>query len=294
MKKIIVIILTFLKISAFSQEKLIDSLDFYVGVGMGATASGLPSQISNEVAKKEGFIEGTYNETGLPISTSIFTGVGYKVTKNFSLGLEYGFGYNIDGGKADIKIGKVVPSYIIDAMRNSDFDEKYKKIAENMAKTLYPGMTVKNTRMKGSFWDQKLLAYTKVSSEWKEIPVGFQLGLGLKTMHMQDYYAIQSKNPRDYLIDPENEAWGDNGNLDSSSLWNLLSVWAAKPVYIPFPLQLSNGEVLMYPHQLLFNVSLRANMSLFYVDVDYATEFKYIHNTKVTVGFIFDREVFSI
>lgn len=289
MKKIIVIILTFLKISAFSQEKLIDSLDFYVGVGMGATASGLPSQISNEVAKKEGFIEGTYNETGLPISTSIFTGVGYKVTKNFSLGLEYGFGYNIDGGKADIKIGKVVPSYIIEAIRNSDFDEGYKDLAENMAGSIYPGMTVKNTRMKGSFWDQKLLAYTKVSSEWKEIPVGFQLGLGLKTMHMQDYYAIQSKNPRDYL-----PKFNSKEGLDHPVFWNLLSVWAAKPVYIPFPLQLSNGEVLMYPHQLLFNVSLRANMSLFYVDVDYATEFKYIHNTKVTVGFIFDREVFSI
>lgn len=284
--KVLFINFSFLFFSTLSPlSALPKHLDFSVGFGFGLTAMGLPSQISNAIALYESYIAGTANEVGFPLGTNFFAGVGYKFNSHFSLGFEYSFGFNMDGGRSTILMADRAPQYVVDAINDlrgtGGFTDFEINAALNEVDEVYGGMTVNNAYMKGSFWDQKFLLYFKYMPNWGEIPIGFQFGTGLKMIHANKYTAIQSKDPRDYI-----KANGET--LDDPISWNAISIAASRPVDIPFPLMTTDGKVYMYKNQPLMDFNFKFNIHMFYLELDYATEYHYIHNLKFTLGVMID------
>lgn len=272
----------FSSISLFSLPK---HLDFSVGFGFGLTAMGLPSQISNNVALYEEYIAGTSNEVGFPLGTNFFAGVGYKFNSHFSMGFEYSFGFNMDGGRSTIKMASTAPLYVVEAIESlrgtGGFTNLEIDAALNEVDEVYGGMTVNNAVMKGSFWDQKFLLYFKYMPNWGDIPIGFQLGTGLKMIHANKYTALQPKDPRNYIK-------ADGETLDDPIQWNAISIAATRPVDVPFPLATRDGKIFMYKNQPLMDFNFKFNIHMFYLELDYATEYHYIHNLKFTLGIMID------
>lgn len=260
------------------------SWEVHAGIGMFLGVSGLPSQISNNLAMKEGFLQNVSNASGLPIGASLFTGFGYRFKDSpHSTGLELGVGFHQDGGRAQVTLGdnpENIPGYVFESLMGSI---GYPEFAVPMFFTItqmYPGLTTTNT-MKGYYLDPKIRVYHRYRKPNWNIQSGIGLGLIIPT----NYFAYPSKIRGDFIFGE------DDGNGIEASFDHGWKHWMGQgPITttrIPFPLVMRDGTVMMRAVQPLADFNLRAGYRNYFLDVAYSTEFRHIHHVKIGLGIQF-------
>lgn len=269
-----------------AQEAFQRGWESHAGIGMSIGASGLPSQMANEVAKTDKFLSNISQQQGLPIGATLFFGLGYKVSEVSSFGVESSLGFTSDGGKARVTMGQNLPGYAIDGANDSAptlgggpafFGDMNANVISSMQR-IYNQLSTVNT-MKGQFIDPRFRVYYR----FKKADWSLQGGAGLALLIPFGYYAYPSKDYDDYDV--------PNGGSEGSKNPGWDEVWSGgatqiplKPAHVPFPLRTLDGAFLMQAVQPLFDFNFRASLTDYFVEVAYATEFKYIHNLKISLG----------
>jgi hypothetical protein len=267
------------QITPASSVKVAKSSPFEVNAGLGASisAAGNPSQVSDKLAMKEGYLQSVTEKTGLPFGVTGFANFGYRFSEHHKAGFEIAMGYSTDGGTARVTMGNKFPAYALDGSP-MDVDGFLGNTVLNQMRKMYPGLSTKNT-MRGHFIDPKLRAFYRYDSDqiWS-----IQAGIGAGVIIPFAYYAYPSRNPKDYYhTDPNNTDW-INGLL---GMGVLSSQGAFVPTAVPFPLVLTDGTTMMRAIQPVMDFNIRIGLgSLFYFEGTYSTEFQYIHNVKLILG----------
>ncbi|NIZ40618.1 hypothetical protein PVA45_03710 [Entomospira entomophila] len=256
----------------------------HVGIGLGIGANGLPSQISNSLAQKEGFISKVGSMKGLPLGVNIMGGFGYRFKgTNHSLGFEFSLGFNNDGGSARVTLGdnpSDIPGYVFDGTAASVDPIGIPGGAVGTMfvpgiLAIYPGLSTINT-MKGQYLDPKFRVYYR----YRKPTWNIQTGLGLGFMIPLNYFAYPSKKKSDYILADRPDI---QGLFDAG--WTMpYTQGAITSTRIPFPLKMRDGTVMMRAFQPLLDIHIRASYRNYYLDLTYATEFRYIHHLKIGLG----------
>ncbi|NIZ46887.1 hypothetical protein PVA44_03575 [Entomospira nematocerorum] len=256
----------------------------HVAIGLGIGANGLPSQISNSLAQKEGFISKVGSMKGLPLGVNFMGGFGYRINgSSHSVGFEFSLGFNNDGGSARVTLGdnpSNIPGYVFDGTAASVDPIGVTGGAVGTMFVpgileIYPGLSTVNT-MKGQYLDPKFRVYYR----YRKATWNIQTGLGLGLMIPLNYFAFPSKKKSDYVL-------ADRPYIEElfNTGWKMpYTQGAITSTRIPFPLKMRDGTVMMRSFQPLLDIHIRASYQNYYIDVTYATEFRYIHHLKIGLG----------
>lgn len=253
------------------------SWETHAGLGVFLGVNGLPSQISNALAIKEGFLKNVSNARGLPIGASVFAGAGYRINNSsHSIGLELGIGFHQDGGSAQVTLGddpKNIPGYVFDALIGT-IGTAEASVLFSGVQSVYPGLITINT-MKGYYLDPKLRVYHR----YRKVNWSIQSGIGLGLVIPTNYFAYPSKIKEDFILrDDISEAGFNQG-------WKLaFGQGPMTTTRIPFPLVMRDGTVMMRAIQPLADFNIRAGYRNYFLDLGYSTEFRYIHHVKIGLG----------
>jgi hypothetical protein len=249
----------------------------HIGIGLNIGANGLPSQVANGLAQKEGYITSVTDMRGLPLGASIFSGFGYRFAGgNHSMGFEWSIGIHNDGGRARVTLGDDpanIPGYVFDGARGAgQLTNLFASIQDT-----YAGLSTLNT-MKGQYLDPKFRVYYRYRQpSWK-----IQTGLGLGLLIPFNYFAYPSKIRSDYTLPTDRQT-----SLFDMGWTTALAQGPITVARIPFPLARRDGTVMMLAIQPLLDLHVRASYKNYYLDVTYSTEFRHIHHLKIGLGMLF-------
>lgn len=282
-QKIFVLIALSAALTPLAAQQKSRGWEAHAGAGMVFGVNGLPSQVSNTLAGNDNYLSNVSKMQGLPFGGTLLGGFGYKIDAVNSFGLEASLGLNADGGRARVTMGDNLPAYAIDAfldamgLMGAKYDFATLKASDlSMLTGMYKALSAYNT-MKGYYLDPRLRAYYKADFKtWR-----LQAGAGLAVLIPFNYFAFPSKDHGDYTWGPENP----QGSMLWNAFWNSgMAQFPIRPAHVPFPLRTLNGVYYMQNLQPLFDLSLRASLSHYFLDVAYATEFKHIHHVKISLG----------
>ncbi len=271
----------FAPVQAQSDDNLFDLLaqsredqwETHIGFGLNFGFLGLPSQVANALAVKEGYLTAVTEAKGLPMGMNIFTGFGYKVTPSTSMGLEFGAGIHMDGGKARVQLGDTladpnsIPGYVYDLIFGNA-PSFFIPPALGSTPAMYQWLSTMNT-MKGFYLDPKVRIYYRYTQpKWH-----IQTGVGAGLIIPFGYYAYPSKDPHDY------KKFGATSPIS----WPMSQIYLM-PVRIPFPLMLRDGTSMMKAFQPVADFHVRTAYKLGYLELGYSTNFMYVHHMKLAIG----------
>lgn len=254
--------------------------EFNTGIATSITMLGNPSQVANQLAIDEHYLDGIANPKGLPIGVTGYMSALYKFNQRDSFGFEVSLGFNSDGGTSQVIMGSVVPNYVMDMIVDAGGTQE----TLDAMGMVYPRLTTENT-MKGYNIDPKIKAVYKANGKkWST-----QVSIGAAFLIPLSYYAHPSKDPSKYYIDgaPLEETGNPADSTDIGNIFGKYASWGIRPVSVPFPLRTSDGRHYMDPINVLADFGFRFIYGMGYFELSYASDFYKINNLKMMIGVAF-------